>query len=138
MEKPSRPAALGAKQDLGDTIMHTKYRITIVDADELIRELATRWLVGAGHTIRSTPIQALQRGNGLDLIIVSTPNPRNSKSIVQALKADHDSPIILLSARFRSGQATSKVLAHELGVNAVLSTPFTRRQLLEAVAKAMG
>jgi CheY-like chemotaxis protein len=137
MRKSSQPAISDAKPSTAETVTRIKYRIAIVETDELIFELVTRWLVDAGHRTKAMSIPMLQRPNGFDLIIANVPNPRYSTSLIQALRRSHDSPILLLSARFRTGQAASETLTRELSVNAILAKPFTRKQLLDAVAQAM-
>ena len=72
-----------------------------------------------------------------DLIIADVARPRAAGPLVRLLQAGGNGPVLMLSARFRSGQGASQLLVQQLGVNAVLPKPFTRRQLLDAVRQCL-
>ena len=112
-------------------------RIALVESDDLIATLLERWLQEAGHRLERMTIDELRRGNGLDLIIANASSPRGAAPLIRAMQAAHAAPILLISARFRRDQAASTTLPRQLGVGAVLPKPFTRDELLDAVARAM-
>ena len=78
----------------------------------------------------------MKRGNGIELIIANVPSPRGAALLIRSLQAAHAAPLLLLSARFQRGGGSSLQVAEQLGVAAVLPKPFTRDELLTAVARA--
>jgi DNA-binding response OmpR family regulator len=111
-------------------------RIAVIEEDELVRELLRRWLSDAGHAVEA--YSAPTRIGEVDLIIADVASPRAAGPVlVQLLQANSRTPILLLSARFRTGQDGSVQLANELGVAAVLPKPFTQRQLIAAVHQSL-
>lgn len=119
------------------TIVRARYRIAIVETDEQMRQLIGRWLQAAGHHVEALTIEALQQGDGFDLIIADVADPRAALPVIRRVQAVHAAPVLLTSARFRHGQNASTQLAQQLGVNAVLPKPFARAELLRAIAAAM-
>ncbi|MEO8523654.1 MAG: response regulator [Caldimonas sp.] len=113
--------------------MSRAYRIAIVEGDDLIREIVQRWLSEAGHTVEVRSLSALLAGNGFDVILVDVASPRSGAPLIAAIRAVHQAPIVMLSARLRSNQAGSSSLARQLGVKAVLGKPFSREELLAAI-----
>lgn len=114
-----------------------RVRIALVESDDLIRTLVERWLEEAGYEVKRVTIDELKRGNGVDLIIANVPRPRSAALLIRSVQAAHTAPLLLISARFLRGQGTSSALAEQLGVPAVLPKPFTRGELLTAVARAL-
>jgi DNA-binding response OmpR family regulator len=120
-----------------DNIAHPKRaRIALLESDDLIRALVERWLGEAGYAIERVTIDELKRGNGIELIIANVPSPRGAALLIRSLQAAHAAPLLLLSARFQRGGGSSLQVAEQLGVAAVLPKPFTRDELLTAVARA--
>jgi DNA-binding response OmpR family regulator len=117
--------------------MRARYRIAIVESDEQMRQLSERWLRSAGHQVEALTIEALQAGDGFDLIIADVADPRTAWPLILGIQAVHDTPVLLMSARLRHGQTGSPTLARQLGVKSVLPKPFTRAELLRAIAAAM-
>jgi DNA-binding response OmpR family regulator len=106
-------------------------RILVVEPDELILGLLERWLGEAGY--------AVVVGDGRDphLVIIDVPDPLGAERVIESVRRTHDSPILLLSARFRRGTGSSASVAHQLGVSRVLPKPFTRAELLSAVSESI-
>jgi len=113
------------------------YRIALIEGDSLMRELARRWLGEAGHDVVPLLVGQLRAATRVDLIMVDVGNLRGATERVQALRAIHTAPILLVSGRLRRGLAPSPDLALQLGAAAVLPKPYTRAQLLAAVAVAL-
>jgi len=99
--------------------------------DVQIRELLERWLVEAGYIVSAT------RGESAALLITDLPSSRGEQSLIESLQAVYAAPILVLSGRFRRGLAQSAEAARRLGVKNVLPIPFTREELLAAVAASL-
>jgi CheY-like chemotaxis protein len=105
--------------------------VLIHDEDALIRELLECWLGEAGYRVAPAGDEAPC------LVIADVPHPRRAQALIQALQAVYAAPILLMSGRFRRGLAGSAEAARRLGVRRVLPKPFTREELLSAVAAAL-
>lgn len=114
-----------------------KYRIGLIEGDPLMRELAERWLREAGHDVVVVSFQQLGSCEGLDLIMVDVAYPRGMVERVRSLQAAHPAPVLLVSGRLRRSNGQSQALAAQLGAAAVLAKPYTREQLLAALAAAL-
>jgi DNA-binding response OmpR family regulator len=113
------------------------YRIAVLESDDLMRELTLQWLGEAGHRAVVVSMQTLHGGNGFDLIIADVASPRSAALLVRALRATHSAPLLLLSARLRRNRGTSKQLARQLGVKAILPKPFSHAELMQAIREVM-
>ncbi len=122
--------------------MHQEHLILVVEPDDQILGLLERWLGEAGYAVvvESSPSQlrAIANGGAPHLVIIDVPEPLGAEKIIESIRQRHASPILLLSARFRRGMASSSSVAHQLGVRKVLPKPFTRDELLSAVGEALG
>ena len=105
--------------------------VLIIEEDAQIRELLDRWLGEAGYVVTTASDSAPQ------LIIADVPEPQSADERIAALRAVYAAPILLLSARFRRGLASSADAARRLGVQKVLPKPFTRSELLAAVSESI-
>ena len=110
-------------------------RIALIECNDLVRQLAQTWLVAAGHEVESVRLPL--RANAFELVIADVARPRAAGPLVRSLRAGNNGPVLMLSDRFNAGQAGSKLLAQQLGVNAILPKPFTRQQLLDAVRQCL-
>ena len=111
--------------------MSRKGFVLIHDEDVLIRELLERWLGEAGYAVRASEDEVPC------LVIVDLPHPRRAQALIQSLQAVYAAPILVLSGRFRRGLAGSADTARRFGVKRVLPKPFTRKELLAAVAASL-
>jgi DNA-binding response OmpR family regulator len=105
--------------------------VLILEEDVLIRELLERWLGEAGFAVSAAG------DGGPRLVIANVPTPRRAQALIQSLQAVYAAPILVLSTHFRRGLAGSAEAAHRLGVKGVLPKPFTREELLSAVAASL-
>ena len=121
--------------------MQKKGQIVVVEPDDLILGLLQCWLGEAGHTVVVEAAKKLTRPNGVAsdplLVVIDVPTPRAPGQLVRSVREAYASPILLLSARLRRGTDASGCLARQLGVRKVLPKPFTRDELLAAVAESI-
>jgi CheY-like chemotaxis protein len=113
--------------------------ILILEPDDLIRGLLNEWLAGAGYQVQlGDPRRApsvIFTGDHMDVIIadICMPKDQGAENIRRLKLAYPGVSIIATSGRFCSGLGGSADAARQLGVRKVLSKPFTREHLLEAV-----
>lgn len=121
--------------------MPHRKRILVVEPDDQILGLLQRWLGEAGYNVLvETPVKPPQAaGNGKDphLVIIDVPEPLGAEKTIESVRESHAGAIILLSARFMRGTSPSGSVARQLGVSSVLPKPFTRDELLAAVAESL-
>ena len=115
-----------------------KISVVVVEPDSLIRELVIRWLGEAGYLAigpeNNTPTKAMVSP---ELVIADLPDPNDASLTIESLQAAYRVPILALSTRFRRGLGGSTEAAQRLEVCGVLPKPFTRIELLAAVAAAL-
>lgn len=126
-----RAAPVTWRMCLRGRCVNRKGFIAIHEEDDLIRELLERWLGEAGYAVSASADQAPC------LVIANVPSPRRAQALIQSLQAVYAAPILALSGRFRRGLAGSAEAARRLGVRKVLPKPFTRKELLTAVAASL-
>ena len=121
--------------------MQRQDHIVVVEPDDLIRGLLERWLGEAGYTVA---VEALRDSSAPrmrhatpHLVIADVPTPRSAEGLIQFLREEYASPILIVSARLRRGLETSDEIARRLGVRRVLPKPFSRKELLTAVEESM-
>jgi DNA-binding response OmpR family regulator len=120
-----------------DRTVKIPLHIALVESDDLIRQLLEGWLTAEGHVTNTIPVRGLRRDAPLNLIIADVASASAAASRVALIRAHHAAPLLLISARFHRGTTRSSAMARQLGVEAVLPKPFTRDQLLAAVAMAV-
>ena len=111
--------------------------IVVVETDKSMCELLERWLVEAGFGVVFSETGHL-RGFKCDpaLLIADVAVPHLARARIRELQAIWAAPILLVSGRFRRGAGESRHVADSLGVRMVLPKPFTREELLAAVAQS--
>lgn len=112
--------------------MSPSTNIVVLEDDPLIRPLLERWLGEAGYRVSDS----MDGDSKPDLVMANIADPNSAEAEILALQA-YAAPILIVSARFRRGLAGSAAAARRLGVQRVLPKPFTRRELLSAVRKAL-
>ncbi|HEX4152209.1 MAG TPA: response regulator [Steroidobacteraceae bacterium] len=114
--------------------------IALYDQDDLTRALLQEWLSGAKYRVRVGLPQEADLGLPADLIIVDVYMPKQAGARhIRELRARHpDTPIIAISAQFRSGLCSAGATAQALGVQQVIAKPLVRGDLLGAVRAIIG
>jgi CheY-like chemotaxis protein len=126
------PGAARRPQDTVDILLY--------EEDQLTRALLQQWLGEAGYRVHL----GMPRDTGLDgaadLVIVNVYMPKHSGvQCIRNIQAAHpNTPLIAISAQFRSGLSAAGATAKALGVRQVLAKPLVRADLLEAVRGIAG
>ena len=113
--------------------------ILILEEDDLIRGLLKEQLSEAGYEVQLGDLRrapsARPTHDNIDLIIadICMPKEQGVESILALKQAYPGASIIVISGRVCSGVGGSAEAARRLGVRKVLSKPFTREDVLEAV-----
>jgi DNA-binding response OmpR family regulator len=113
--------------------------IAIYEEDDLTRDLLRQWLTEAGYRVHTGT--ACGEGAGTaDLVIVNVYMPKHAGvQCIRAIQAAHpNTPLIAISAQFRSGLSAAGAAAQTLGVQQVIAKPLVRAHLLEAVRAMIG
>lgn len=117
-----------------------KYNILIVDDEEMIRRLISKYAVYEGHTVTEAGdgMEAVRlcRENHYDIMIIDIMMPElDGFSACREIRKFSDIPIIMLSAR---GEEYDKINGFELGIDDYVVKPFSPKELMlriEAVMK---
>jgi DNA-binding response OmpR family regulator len=113
--------------------------IVIYEEDDLTRALLRQWLTEAGYRVHTG--MACGGGAGTaDLVIVNVYMPKHAGAqCIRGIQAAHpNTPLIAISAQFRSGLSAAGAAAQTLGVQQVIAKPLVRAHLLEAVRAMIG
>jgi DNA-binding response OmpR family regulator len=114
--------------------------IVIYEEDNLTRALLHEWLSQARYRVHVGRSHDPTLDRPADLLIVNVYMPKHAGAQwVRDIHAAHpNSPIIAISAQFRSGLCTAGATAHTLGVQQVIAKPLVRAHLLDAVRGIIG
>jgi CheY-like chemotaxis protein len=114
--------------------------IAIYEEDDLTRSLLQQWLGEAGYRVHfGMPCGAAIEGP-VDLVIVNVYMPKHAGAqCIGRIQAAHPhTPLIAISAQFRSGLSAVGATAQSLGVQQVIAKPLVRADLLDAVQAMIG
>jgi DNA-binding response OmpR family regulator len=114
--------------------------IVIYEEDDLTRALLRQWLAEAGYRVHiGTPcVRQVDCPADLAIVNVSMPKHAGAQCIRGIQTAHPDTPLIAISAQFRSGLSAAGATAQALGVQRVVAKPLSRAELLEAVQAMIG
>jgi CheY-like chemotaxis protein len=109
--------------------------ILIYEEDQLTRALLQQWLGAAGYRVHLGVPHHTGLDSPADLVIVNVSSPKHTGvECIRNIQAAHpNTPLIAISAQFRSGLSAAGATAQALGVRQVLAKPLVRADLLEAV-----
>ena len=115
------------------------FNILIVDDEEMIRKLISKYAVFEGHSVDEAEngMEALEkcRRNTYDIIIMDIMMPElDGFSACREIRKFSDVPIIMLSAR---GEEYDKINSFEIGVDDYVVKPFSPRELMLRIAAIM-
>jgi CheY-like chemotaxis protein len=115
-------------------------RIVIIEEDRLMQGLLTEWLSTEGYSVRAAEPGDAAATDEAELLIVDVHMPRHQgANRLLALRNRYPrTPLIAISGQFRPGLAGPCSAADALGVRQVIAKPFSRRDLLAAVERAIG
>jgi two-component system phosphate regulon response regulator OmpR len=110
--------------------------LLVVDDDERLRALLTRYLSGSGFRVSAAPgageARALMKSMAFDLLILDVMMPGESGlELARGVRAGSQVPILMLTAR---GEPSDRIAGLELGVDDYLPKPFEPRELLLRVS----
>lgn len=127
------PAILGPM-----SAVQSSRTIVVVETDKSMCELFERWLTDAGfHVVFSQSGLVPGVKGDPQLLIADVSVPHLAQARIRDLQAIWPAPILLISGRFRRDVGKSRHVADSLGVRTVLPKPFTREELLAAVAQSI-
>jgi len=112
-----------------------KKRILVVDDDQKLRELLSRYLQEHGYEVDlaedGEEMDRILPSSSPNLIVLDLMMPgEDGLSIARRLRADSNIPIIILSAK---GEEIDKVVGLEMGADDYLAKPFNPRELLARI-----
>jgi DNA-binding response OmpR family regulator len=108
-------------------------RVVVIESDDLIRGLLSRWLTDAGYDVALDGPSS----RNVVLVVADVANPGRADSLFKDLSARYGAPILVISGRFRRDLAASDAVPRRLGVRKVLAKPFSCDELLAAVEEAL-
>ena len=115
------------------------FNILIVDDEEMIRKLISKYAVFEGHSVdeAGNGMEAVEkcRKNTYDIIIMDIMMPElDGFSACREIRKFSDVPIIMLSAR---GEEYDKINSFEIGVDDYVVKPFSPRELMLRITAIM-
>lgn len=114
--------------------------IVIYEEDDLTRDLLREWLAAAGYRVHIGTPCGREVDYPADLVILNVYMPKYAGAqCVRGIHAAHpNTPLIAISAQFRSGLSADGATAKTLGVQQVIAKPLVRTCLLDAVRAIIG
>lgn len=112
------------------------YHILVVDDEEMIRKLISKYAVYEGHTVTEAKdgMEAVRlcREGSFDIMIIDIMMPElDGFSACREIRKFSQIPIIMLSAR---GEEYDKINGFELGIDDYVVKPFSPKELMMRVA----
>ena len=135
---PAAPQS--SPQRRADPLPDNAPHVLVVDDDQRIRDLLSRYLVDNGFRVTSAAdaanARASMRGLAFDLVILDVMMPgEDGLSLAKSLKDISSVPICMLTAR---AETSDRIKGLEIGVDEYITKPHDRRLLLQAVEKLLG
>ncbi len=104
-----------------------------------MRALLKEWLGEAGYRVSALAPREKPPQTPADLVVVSVYMPKHvGAHLVREIRLAHPgTPVIALSAQFRSGLCDAGATARILGVEQVIAKPLSRTDLLDSIRAIM-
>ena len=114
--------------------------VEVIEDDLAMRALLVEWLVGAGYRVRACGGGAAAVKAGVDAVVVDLPNlPTQGARIIRHVKSLYSGAALIgLSTQAAEASGRDSRMARALGLARLVSKPCSRRDLLAAVAAAIG
>lgn len=108
------------------------YRILVVDDEEMIRKIVTKYAAFEGHDVTeaSDGMEAIElcKSRSFDIVIIDIMMPElDGFSACREIRKFSDIPIVMLSAR---GEEYDKINGFELGIDDYVVKPFSPKELM--------
>ena len=115
------------------------YKILVVDDEEMIRKIVSKYASFEGHEVVEAPdgMKAIElcRENDFDIVIIDIMMPElDGFSACREIRKFSSVPIIMLSAR---GEEYDKINGFELGIDDYVVKPFSPKELMLRVEAIM-
>jgi len=111
--------------------------VLVVETDDLSRQLLCLWLGEAGYAVEALSSLAQDSQVHPDLVVLNVPRSSTLQAALESLSGRYSVPVVAISPRFRRGLGASAAAAGRLGVRRLLPKPFSREELLRAVAESL-
>lgn len=112
--------------------------VLVVEPDDQIRGLLGLWLADAGYGVVVNASLEIDLHRRPDLVILDVGRPAELGERVRTFSGRCDAPVVAISARLRRGAPVQPQSVRDAGVRALLAKPFSRDELLRAVADVLG
>jgi len=118
-----------------ERLMMTKNKILVVDDEETIREVVSRYLVREGFQVSEAAdgFEALDsiKENPPDLIVLDLMLPGiDGLTLTEHLRQDREIPIIMLTAK---GDPTDRIRGLDLGADDYITKPFSPQEVVSRI-----
>ncbi len=111
--------------------------VLVVEPDDLIRGLLELWLTEVGYEVMVCASREIGIHRQPDLVVLNVGRPRELAEWARMFAGRCDAPIVAISARLRRSARALPQAVREAGVRAILAKPFSRDELLRAVADVL-
>jgi CheY-like chemotaxis protein len=110
--------------------------VEVIEDDVAMRALLSEWLAGGGYRVLPRSSRCVRTAADADLVVVDVPYPPSAGAeVVTRLRAAHPgADIVGLSTWSQSDPNGASRQARLLGVQCLVGKPFSRGELLDAVA----
>jgi DNA-binding response OmpR family regulator len=123
-------------------------RILLIEDDLAMRALVCEWLDAEGYDVRCAAraeavaeavVEAVvDEGCGLVIVNILDFRAQGASTLRKVRSMVPDAALIVLSTQLSRSLASDSELARELRVSRLVAKPFSRAELLDAVAEAVG